>query len=118
MPIEFEDTPTGVRVIRIAGRMDIAGTGEIETRFATMASSRAMNVVVDLSAVDFLASIGIRSIIANAKAQQARGGKLVLLVADNKQVASTLETTGIDVLVPMHPTLDGALSAFADDRAG
>jgi anti-anti-sigma factor len=57
--------------------------------------------VVDLTAVSFLASIGIREIITNAKAAQQRGGRLVLFVGDNNAVTKTLETTGIDALIPM-----------------
>ena len=51
--------------------------------------------------VTFLASIGIRAIITNAKAQQHRGGRMVLLVGENTTVAKTLQATGIDALVPM-----------------
>ena len=58
-------------------------------------------MVVDLTAVTFLASIGIRALITNAKALQQRGGKMVLFVGENAAVAKTLETTGIDALIPM-----------------
>lgn len=105
MPIDYKDTNDHYRLIEISGRLDIPGTGEIETKFAALAASSKQNLVVDLTAVSFLASIGIRAIISNAKAQQQRGGRMVLFVGDNAPVAKTLEATGIDALVPMFTEL-------------
>jgi anti-anti-sigma factor len=113
MPISFEDTGSGVRLIKLSGRMDIAGTGQIEIPFASASCAEKLGVVVDLSAVDFLASIGIRCLITNAKAQHNRGGKFVLFVGDNAQVAKTLETTGIDALIPMFRDSGEARAAVA-----
>lgn len=111
MPIDYDDSLNGSRVIRISGRLDILGTGEIEGKFAALAATEKLHLVVDLSEVSFLASIGIRSIITNAKAQQQRGGKMVLFVGDNASVAKTLESTGIDALVPMFTELAAAHQA-------
>lgn len=113
MPIDHDDINAEILLIKLSGRLDIAGTAEIETSFAALAASKKRKVIVDLTAVDFLASIGIRAIISNAKAQQQRGGKVVLFVGDNQPVTKTLEMTGIDVLVPMFPSLDGAKDALA-----
>ena len=101
MTISFQDITEDLRRIAISGRLDIAGTDEIATKLAALSASARRRVIVDLSAVSFLASIGIRSLIANAKALQQRGGKMVLFVGDNATITMTLETTGIDTLIPM-----------------
>lgn len=101
MAIEFLDISDTLRRISITGRLDIAGTDEIANKFAALAASADKRVVVDLAGVSFLASIGIRAIITNAKALQHRGGRMVLFVGENSSVAKTLETTGIDTLIPM-----------------
>ncbi len=101
MEIAFEDVSDSLRRISLVGRLDIVGTGEIETRFTALAASTAKRVVVDLSNVTFLASIGIRALISVAKAQQQRGGRVVLVVEDQSTVAKTLEVTGIDAILPM-----------------
>jgi len=111
MPINHEDINENLRRISISGRLDIAGTEAIATQFAALAAAAKRRVIVDLSAVSFLASIGIRSLIANAKALQTRGGKMVLLVRDNPSVTMTLEITGIDALIPMFA--DAALAEQA-----
>lgn len=100
MPIQHDDTKDRLRIISLSGRLDIPGTDEIATRFAGLAASADRRVVVDLTAVTFLSSIGIRAIVGNAKAQQHRGGRMVLLVGENGPVAKTLEATGIDTLIP------------------
>lgn len=113
MPIDFQDSANDIRYIKISGRLDMLGAGEIDTKFAALAATEKRYLVVDLTAVIFLASIGIRSIISNAKAQQQRGGKMVLFVGENASVAQTLEMTGIDALVPMFKNmLDAEQSVF------
>ena len=73
MSIEFEDLTESLRLIKISGRLDILGTQEIATKFAALACTENRRVIVDLTAVSFLASIGIRELITNAKALQRRG---------------------------------------------
>jgi anti-sigma B factor antagonist len=111
MAIEFDDVSDTFRRIRLSGRLDIAGTEAVSIKFTHLASSAARRVVVDLTGVSFLASIGIRELISNAKAQQLRGGRIVLFVGDNASVAKTLEVTGIDSLIPMFSTLAEAEQA-------
>lgn len=100
--IDSEDVNENLRVIRLAGRLDIRGVNAIDAKFAFLAASSQHRILVDLSALDFIASIGIRSLISNAKAQQQRGGRLVLFVGDNSPVAKVLETMGIHTLIPMY----------------
>lgn len=101
MPINFEDADENRRRIFISGRMDIPGTAEIELKFTSLAASAKRQVLVDLTAVSFMASIGIRAIVANAKALHLRGGRMILLTGSNDLVAKTLKATGIDQLLPM-----------------
>lgn len=111
MPIDFEDCSSLFRRIILTGRLDIPGTGEIDSKFAALSAAAERRVVVDLTGVTFLASFGIRSLITNAKAQQNRGGRMVLFVGDNTPIAKTLEATGIDVLIPIFTTFAEAEQA-------
>lgn len=101
MPINFEDVDENFRRICLSGRLDIPGTEEIDLKLTALSASVKRCVVVDLTAVTFLASIGIRSLITNAKALHRRGGKMVLFVGDNATIIKTLETIGISALLPM-----------------
>ena len=107
MAIDFEDIDKNSRRITLFGRLDIPGTAEIESKFESLVSE-AQRVLVDLSGVSILASIGIRALVSNAKSLRARGGKMVLLVGDNASVAKTLTVTGIDMIIPVHSDKAGA----------
>ena len=111
MPIDFEYCSNQLRRITLTGRLDLAGTAEIDSKFAALSAAAQRRVLVDLTGVTFLASIGIRSLITNAKAQQNRGGRMVLLVGDNAPVARTLEATGIDALIPIFTSFTEAEQA-------
>jgi anti-sigma B factor antagonist len=58
-------------------------------------------VVVDLSAVEFMASLGLRSIVVSAKSIISKGGKMVLL-APQPAVEEVLTISGIDDLIPIY----------------
>jgi anti-anti-sigma factor len=109
--IDFEEFDNELRVIRLQGRLDIQGVNAIDTRFAFLSASSRLRAVVDLTGLDFIASIGIRSLISNAKAQQQRGGRMVLYVGSNEPVTKVLETMGIHKLIPMFADLEKARSA-------
>lgn len=111
MSLEFSDVNENLRLIELSGRLDIPGTEAIATKFAALCASAERRVVADLSAVDFLSSIGIRALVSNAKAQLQRGGRMVLVVAAGSGVEETLTTTGIDALIPMFHNRSEAESA-------
>jgi anti-anti-sigma factor len=113
MAIEFEDVSEDFRLIKLSGRLDVKGTYEIETQFTALSAARSKKVLVDLREVNFLASIAIRAIITNAKALQMKGGHMALLAAPETSVSETLETTGIDELVPLFTDEDKARDGLA-----
>jgi len=111
MPIRSEDIHSDVRRITLSGRLDTVGSEEIADELASLAATANRGVVVDLSQVTFLSSMGIRALIAAAKARQANGGRLVLLVDGSDVVVRTLEATGIDELIPVYDDQEDAEKA-------
>lgn len=109
MNISEEQLNGGVVKINLSGRMDIEGVGEIETKLSSMTAAPRMAIVVDMSAVPFMSSIGIWALLINAKAVDRRGGKFVLL-SPQHDVKTVLETSGIDQLIGLCSDLDEALS--------
>ena len=63
---------------------------------------------MDLSNVQFLASIGIGALIASAKAVKGRGGKLALVVNKGSSVMMSLQATGVDLLIPIFREISDA----------
>jgi anti-anti-sigma factor len=87
-----------VRVV-LNGRLDMAGSAKIDLPFSAVAGANR-NIVVDMSAVTFIASIGIRTLVIGAKTVQHRGGKLLLL-SPQPDVEQVLETIGVTDLLPI-----------------
>ena len=107
MILQTSELNNNIRLLKLIGRLDIAGTNEIETQFAAYCAEDNARVIVDLSEVDFLASSGIRLITLNAKVAASRGGKLVLL-NPQAEVQQVLEVTGIPAVIPIHAELESA----------
>jgi anti-anti-sigma factor len=87
-----------VRVV-LNGRLDMAGSAKIDVPF-NVAAGASRNIIVDMSAVTFVASIGIRTLVIGAKTVQRRGGKLLLL-SPQTDVEQVLETIGVTDLLPI-----------------
>lgn len=105
---EFGDAAK--RVI-LAGKLDIAGAQKIEQPMATVSGLRC-NIVVDMSEVDFIASIGIRHLVLAAKAV-ARGSRKLVLLDPNPLVTGVLLTAGLQDLLPIVRSEDEARAALA-----
>lgn len=113
MTIKFEDLTENLRNIYLTGRLDIQGTEEISTEFTKLNAEAKQNVMIDLSEVSFLASMGIRELISNAKSLQRRGGRMILYVGNNALIAKILETTNIGELLPLFKDKEDAKKVFA-----
>jgi len=107
--VKHEDLSEDLRRIWLAGRLDMIGVGQIEMPFTALAASRPVAVLVDLTGVSFLASVGLRCIIHSAKALDLKGGRMALVVGDNPLVRVTLETVDIAAIIPMFDDADAAL---------
>jgi anti-anti-sigma factor len=101
----------GVRSVILAGKLDIKGAQEIEVKFAALTSNQN-RVAVDLSAVEYVASIGIRLLVMAAKAAARRGGKFVLFGA-SESVGKVLSAAGLTEIVPMLGDRDAAMAVLA-----
>lgn len=111
MKMTVKETDDELLVISLEGRLDLEGTQEIDQKFSFQATTQARRIVVDLSAVTFLASIGIRTLLSAARGQSNRGGKLVL-AGPAVMVRQTLETMGIDKVVPIFNDFDSARASL------
>ncbi len=112
MNLTTESLPGGVTKVVLDGVLDIPGSQAIDLRFNVIAGANRA-VIVDLSAVSFLASIGIRTLLSGAKAIQLKGGKLVLF-NPTATVEKVLRVTGVDTLMPIFSDFDAAVRAVSN----
>jgi anti-anti-sigma factor len=109
MELEYSELDNNIRRIKLKGKLDIVGAGQIETRFGDYSGGETVRVVVDLSEVDYLASIGIRLLTLTAKSVANRGGKMVLL-NPTPDVYHVLDVTGIPTVIPVYSQLETAVT--------
>ncbi len=109
MPIAIQELDGNVTKVVLSGRIDIAGAHEIDLPMNVVGGSKRA-VVIDLSAVDFMASMGLRSIVLSAKAILSKRGKVVLL-SPRPMVEEVITTSGIDELIPIHHDEAAAIAA-------
>ena len=72
MDMNVTETADGVTHVALDGRFDIAGAQQVDGRFPELAE-KAKILVVDLSKVTFLASLGVRTLMVSARTIIRRG---------------------------------------------
>lgn len=99
----------GVLKVLLKGRMDVEGVATINDEFSRMMDADGLAVVVDMSEVPYMSSIGIRALLINAKTVSRRGGKYVLL-SPQADVRNVLQVSGIDQIIVICDSLEDARS--------
>ena len=112
MSITYTDAGE-LRTIVVSGRLDVDGTDSVANKLVELTGEPKKGIVVDISALKFLASIGIRALVSAAKGVKARGGKLVLVVDSGSPVMMSIKATGVDQLVPVFDDSEDAERAAA-----
>ncbi len=86
-------------LVELSGRMDVAGALKADPAFAAIAEQHK-HVIVDLTKLDFLASLGIRTLVSTCKTLRAKDGGMVLL-APQPNIEQVLRSSGIDTIIPV-----------------
>jgi anti-anti-sigma factor len=107
MKLEYSELDNGVRLITLIGRLDMAGTNLIDKQFGQYCAGENVFVLVDLSQVNYLSSIGIPMLISTAKAVSDRGGRMAFL-NPQANVKTVLDITGVANMVRIYKDLETA----------
>jgi anti-sigma B factor antagonist len=112
-PMEMQVSAISQDAVKVvlAGRLDAVGSARIDLPFSAVTGSNR-HVLIDMSGVTFVASIGIRTLVLGAKTVQRRGGKLLLL-SPQADIENVLETIGVIDLLPVVHDEAEATTAFA-----
>ncbi|MBO0865762.1 MAG: STAS domain-containing protein [Mycobacterium sp.] len=99
----------GATVISIGGEIDLSTAPAFEAAIAGALAEEPPVLVIELSAVQFLASAGLRILVAAQ--EKASKSAQVAVVASTPATSRPIELTGLDKVFSMYPTLDDALLA-------
>lgn len=98
-------------VLAPAGRLDNLSAKAFERDAEALLDPACRKVVVDLTALEYIASAGLRAILALGKRSAAAGGGLSVCGARGA-VKEVLAVSGFDALFGLHESVDAALSAL------
>src|SRR4051794_10482062 len=97
------------RVIPV-GRWDTQAAAILRPQLASLTEGGG-RIIIDMSEVEYLASMGIGSLLLTARSAMQTGGRLVL-VAPRPAVADVLTKAKIDDIIPILSDLNDALAAL------
>ena len=100
-----------IEVLSVAGVVDMLTAQQLEEAITVAAKGSPQGVIVDLGAVDFLASAGMGLLVA-ARDELPESVRFAV-VADGPATSRPLKLVGIADIMPLHATLDEALATFS-----
>lgn len=101
----------GVRVVRVAGELDLLTAPQLDSRLLSQIKGRGGHVVVDLSAVTYLAAAGLGSLVSAREAATRHDIELCLTGVDHRAVARPLEITRLRATFAIHPSTKSVIAA-------
>jgi anti-sigma B factor antagonist len=110
MKLDVVNEENGITKLVLVGSMNIQGALEVDPQFNEILKT-SDKIIVDLKDVDFLASLGMRTLVVSAKSLSAKGGKLVL-VNPQSGVEKAIKSAGLDAIIPIAPDLNAAIALF------
>ena len=115
MEMKVIDEADGVTRAALEGRLDIAGAQVVDARFQELAQT-VRSLIVDLSNVTFIASLGVRTLMVGAKTMMRRGADMAVCGAD-ENVSKVLRTTGFNEIAGLYPDFASAAAVLKERRA-
>lgn len=105
------NTHPGVDVVAIKGDLDMQSGISVREVVLDDAQVAQDRVVLDLSDVDFMDSMGVRTIFSCRKHLASRGAQLSLVLAPDTRVFKLVRSLGMDVIVDIYDSPAAAVSA-------
>lgn len=113
MHLETSDRTDGITEVALVGRLDLNGIHAIDLKFHAVTAARKQPTIVDLRALEYIASLGMGLLISCAQSLQRKGYRMVLSGA-HSTVDLALRTAGIDQAIPMVADIDAAEHLLAN----
>jgi anti-anti-sigma factor len=99
--------------VALRGRLDLTGVGDVEFELTRQTVPRRKPAIVDISAVEVLASIGVGMLVKIARSMHSHG--LIFGVVATGISKETLERLKVDTIFPVVPTYEDAVRTLMLD---
>lgn len=101
-----------VTVLTVDGVVDLATSPALENLLTELLDDGPAGVVIDLTAVTFLASVGLR-ILAETH-ERLGGSRRFAVVATGPVTARPIQLTRLDEFLALYPSVEAALTGLRD----
>ncbi len=103
----------GIPVLALSGRLNQASADTLHAAAMEIAGDENYRaLIIDMGGVDFIASVGIRSLIRPSQALSMRGGKLAVANL-NPQISEFFKLTGLDQMFRVYESVADAAAGVA-----
>jgi anti-anti-sigma factor len=107
--VTIEQTQVGDKVVlHVAGRMDAESAHQFELRCESCIAEGFTSIVIDLSDLTYISSLGLRSVVAVANKARNKGGEL-RICGMTGLVRQVFEITKLSQVFPLHESVESAL---------
>jgi anti-sigma B factor antagonist len=116
MPLDIQESAQeGVTVITLKGRLTVGESSGLREKVNELVAARKFQVVMDLSALDYIDSTGLGNLVIYYTSLKKQGGALKL-VNLNKRNVELLLLTKLHTVFEVFTDLQDAVNSFFPDR--
>lgn len=101
-------------IIQLDGRLDATNCSVFEDGALAQIANGRRRLLLDLSQLQYVSSIGLRTILLVAKRMKAEGGRLALCSL-NPQVSEVFVISGFASILDIHPSSESAKAQLNGD---
>lgn len=109
--IETENLEADVPVIELEGEVDVYTAPQLKQQMISLLESGTMQMVVDLTKVEYFDSTALGVLIGGLKRIRERDGNLSL-ICPNPRIRRVFEITGLDKIFDIYSGADEAKAAL------
>ena len=105
------DSTQDVAIMNVKGRVDSNTAPELDSALANLLNSDRNKIILNLEAVEYLSSAGLRALVRALKDAQASGGDL-RLASVSQPIEVILRTVGMLQMFKLYPSEQEAIVGF------
>lgn len=111
-PVWWHRLSDGVLLVRARGRIDQDTITPLETQLKTLLADPQPAIVIDLAAVNYINSGGLRALVTAWRTAREKGGNIVLINLDER-VREIISMVGFDKIIRIDDSLAAARRRLA-----
>ena len=111
MPVNVKQLKR-VELVELTGRIDSNTTVELESAFATALGAERYRIVVDMKALDYISSRGLRALISTLKQSRRWNRGDLRLCHVPPRIAGVLDMAGLTPLFKIYDNAVDAVGSF------